>query len=144
MFQTLPGAVVLFDFELMLNSLVNSYNCHIETLTPFYGTFARKSDAMTSKQCFKYNHSSTVQSRGIFTSPPTPADDFSEPPRNPAHLSAYNPTAEYFNPAADCGGSAEDPLVTCIIPTRVCGGFPMKSNDVIMIDRYSYLTHLAI
>ena len=76
----------------------------------------------------------TVQSRGIFTSPPTPADDFSEPPRNPAHMSAYNPTAEYFNPA-DCGGSAEDPPVTCIIPPRVCGGFPMKSNDVIMIDR---------
>ena len=47
MFQTLPDAVVLFDFELMLNSLVNSY-CHIETLTPFYGTFARKLDAMTS------------------------------------------------------------------------------------------------
>ena len=57
MFQTLPDAVVLFDFELMLNSLVNSY-CHIETLTPFYGTFARKSDAMTSEQCFKYNHPS--------------------------------------------------------------------------------------
>ena len=56
-FQTLPDAVVLFDFELMLNSLVNSY-CHIETLIPFYGTFARKSDAMTSKQCFKYNHPS--------------------------------------------------------------------------------------
>ena len=60
MFQTLPYAVVLFDFELMLNSLVNSY-CHIETLTPFYGTFARKSDAMTSKQCFKYNHQSKPQ-----------------------------------------------------------------------------------
>ena len=43
MFKTMPDAVVLFDFELMLNSLVNSY-CHIETLTPFYGTFARKSD----------------------------------------------------------------------------------------------------
>ena len=57
MFQTLPDAVVLFDFELMLNSLVNSY-CHIETLTPFYGTFARKSDAMTPKQCFKYNYPS--------------------------------------------------------------------------------------
>ena len=57
MFQTLPYAVFLFDFELMLNSLVNSY-CHIETLTPFYGTFARKSDAMTSKQCFEYNHPS--------------------------------------------------------------------------------------
>ena len=54
MFQTLPDAVVLFDFEFMLNSLVNSY-CHIETLTPFYGTFARKSDAITAKQCFKYN-----------------------------------------------------------------------------------------
>ena len=53
MLQTLPDAVVLFDFELMLNSLVNSY-CHIETLTPFYGTFAQRSDAMTSKQCFKY------------------------------------------------------------------------------------------
>ena len=57
MFQTLPDAVVLFDFELMLNSLVKSF-CHIETLTTFYGTFARKSDAMTSKQCFKYNHQS--------------------------------------------------------------------------------------
>ena len=57
MFQTLHDAVVLFDFELMPNSLVNSY-CHIETLTPFYGTFARKSDAMTSEQCFKYNHPS--------------------------------------------------------------------------------------
>ena len=57
MFQTLPDAVVLFDFELMLNCLVNSY-FHIETLTPFYGTFARKSDVMTSKQCFKYNHPS--------------------------------------------------------------------------------------
>ena len=90
------------------------------------------------------NRKDTVQSRGIFTSPLTPADDFSEPPRNHAHLSAYNPTAEYFNPAADCGGSAEDPPVTCIIPPRVCGGFPMKSNDVIMIDRYGYLTHLVI
>ena len=48
---------VLFEFGLMLNSLVNSY-CHIEMLTPFYGTFARKSDAMTSKQFFKYNHTS--------------------------------------------------------------------------------------
>ena len=48
-FQTLPDAVVLFDFELMLNSLVSSY-CHIETLTPFYGTLARKSDVMTSKK----------------------------------------------------------------------------------------------
>ena len=57
MFQTLPDAVVLFDFELMLSSLVNSY-CDIETLTPFYGTFARKSVAMTYKQCFKYNHPS--------------------------------------------------------------------------------------
>ena len=69
MFQTLPDAVVLFDFELMLSSLVNSY-CHIEMLTPFYGTFARKSDSMTSKQCFKYNHPSkplyTAYSYGWF------------------------------------------------------------------------------
>ena len=36
---------------------------------------------------------------------------------------------------SDC--SSEDPPVTCIIPPRVCGGFPMKSNDVIMIDRYT-------
>ena len=57
MFHTLPDAVLLFDFELMLNSLVNSY-CHIETLTPFYETFAQKLDAMTYKQCFKYNHTS--------------------------------------------------------------------------------------
>ena len=57
MFQALSAAVVLFDFELMLNSLANSY-CHIETLTPFHGTFAQKSDAMTSKQYFKYNHPS--------------------------------------------------------------------------------------
>ena len=51
--ETLPDVVVLFDFELMLNSLVNSY-CHIETMTPFYGTFVRKPDTMASKQCFKY------------------------------------------------------------------------------------------
>ena len=79
---------------------------------------------------------STVQ--GDFHQPAHPRGRFLRAPRNPAHLSAYNPTAEYFNPAADCGGSAEDPPVTCIIPSRVCGGFPMKSNDVIMIDRYSY------
>ena len=31
----------------------------------------------------------------------------------------------------------ENLMVKCnrIIPPRVCGGFPMKSNDVIMIDR---------
>ena len=57
MLQTFPDAVVFFDFELMLNSLVNRY-CHIEKLTPFYETFSRKSDPMTSKQCFKYNHPS--------------------------------------------------------------------------------------
>ena len=85
---------------------------------------------------------STVQ--GDFHQPAQPRGRFLLAPRNPAHLSAYDPTAEYFNPTADCGGSAEDPPVTCIIPPRVCGGFPMKSNDVIMIDRYSYLTHLVI
>ena len=79
---------------------------------------------------------STVQED--FHQPAHPRGRFLRAPRNPAHLSAYNPTAEYFNPAADCGGSAEDPPVTCIIPPRVCRGFPMKSNDVIMIDRYSY------
>ena len=81
---------------------------------------------------------STVQ--GDFHHSAHPRGRFLWAPCNPAHLSAYDPTAEYFNPTADCGGSAEDPPFTCIIPPRVCGGFPMKSNDVIMIDRYSYLT----
>ena len=74
-------------------------------------------------------------SPGGFSPAAHPRGRFLWAPRNPAHLSVYNPTAEYFNPAAVCGGSAEDPLVTCIIPPRVCGGFPMKSSDVIMIDR---------
>ena len=101
----------------------------------YYNVYINHDPVMTLT--FFYGKVNIQYSPGGFSParPPPRTISLSPPPRNPAHLSAYNPTAEYFNPAADCGGSAEDPPVTCIIPPRVCGGFPMKSSDVIMIDR---------
>ena len=43
--------------------------------------FVKKKDVLYRE--FSKGNKTTVQSRGIFTSPPTPADDFSEPPAIP-------------------------------------------------------------
>ena len=77
---------------------------------------------------------STVQSRGFFTSPLTPADNFSKPPADPRTCPLSIPTRDTLIPPRIRRGLAVVPPDTYLIPPRIRGGLTMSNDDVIMID----------
>ena len=78
----------------------------------------------------------TVQSRGFFTSPLTPADNFSKPPADPRTCPLSIPPRDTLIPPRIRRGPAAVPPDTCLIPLRIRGGLTMSNDDVIMIDSW--------
>ena len=76
----------------------------------------------------------TVQSRVFFTSPLTPADNFSKPPVDPRICPLSIPPRDTLIPPRIRCGPAVVPPDTCFIPPRIRGGLTMSYDDVIMID----------
>ena len=79
---------------------------------------------------------STVQSRVFFTSPLTPADNFSKPPADPRTCPLPIPPRDTLIPPLIRRGPAVVPPDTCLIPPRIRGGLTMSNDDVIMIDSW--------
>ena len=81
--------------------------------------------------------SSTVQSRGLFTSPLKPVDNFSHPPQIHSPVCSKAHRGILFSPAEPGrirGGSTVDPPTS---PSYLCNSTASQrraDNDVIMID----------
>ena len=78
----------------------------------------------------------TVQSRGFFTSPLTPADNFTKPPADPRTCPLSIPPRDTLIPPRIRRGPAVVPPDTSLIPPRIRGGLTISNDDVIMIDSW--------
>ena len=90
--------------------------------------------AFTRKRVMLWTEATTVQSRGFFTSPLTPADNFSKPPADPRTCPLSIPPRDTLIPPRIRRGPAVVPPDTYLIPPRIRGGLTMSNGDVIMID----------